>query len=144
MSKSEVYVNVGKYRHNYDDYEGSSLYQREYNFDNGSISMGLSTDCCDHWEENDDAGEGITKLLGKKYKKETISGMNYKNIIYLVIESNDNEESGSVTMYSKKHYCKIEYTHHHNGYYPASFLYYTTFEQSDKSDEEFNSDSESE
>lgn len=143
MGKSKIYVHVGKYQHDYDNYGGSSLYDRGYLFDNGNVNLSLSTDCCDYWEENDNSGKDFKNFLGKKYKKKSITGMNYKYIYYLAIKHNDDDETGSVTMYSKKHYCKIKYTHHHNGYYPSSFSYYTTLEDIDKS-EEFNSDSDME
>lgn len=79
----------------------------QFVFEKFIINVELNTTCCDYWDiEGDEMLEDYIGEICNDYD------------IY------DNGSSASIFLYFDSTTFKIEYTHHHNGYYPNSFCYF--------------------
>lgn len=102
MPDINVYSNVGKYRHNSNDVHNSN--NPIFKFDKGSIEIL-------HIRQFriEESIREFKVFRSQKRKRTSLENMDGKYIMFVVIKYCPWDDSGSVTLYSKKHYYKIKY-----------------------------------
>jgi len=136
-SNIDIYKNVGKFIYNskvnkFENVDPFDVFELEYKLffeNNKKIILSLAISCCDTWEISE-TGSNYKEFKEKKYKKNTLKNMDGKEIEYIKIVTDYQDQGGTITLFSKNEYCKLKFSYIHNGKYLGCLNYYTNLDKS--------------